>query len=308
MRVVRLDPAPIVASVGTLTPLDEGVSGFDLAHASGDSPLRLRRMDRYQALGFAAARLALSGCCERPSGKGDPEWGVILGSSLGCWGSNAQYFDDLRRGTRSDLSPALFARTVSNALNGEITIEHQIGGVNETLVSGWAAGGEALAEAGAILADGRARFVLAGGVEAPDDTLRRLHAAPLAEAAGVCLLAAPDGIRESRRPRLLAYARGHDPPGRWSLWETLHALRPLSVGTVIIANTVPPDLLRRWKEEAGGVRVVVLPEWTGEIGAAGAPVAVAMVVASADGTDAVDGVLVIARGVEGGTAALALGP
>ena len=52
-------------------------------------------MDRYSALGCAAAALALEhapGVRPQPD---DASWGVIVGSSLGCWASNGEYLDAL---------------------------------------------------------------------------------------------------------------------------------------------------------------------------------------------------------------------
>lgn len=314
MRFVALDPAPVATAFGVLTrPVPA-----DLATLCGDSPSRFRRMDRYNALAFAAAHLALSTAPARPREKGDPDWGLLLGSSLGCWSSNAQYFRDLEQGPAAELSPALFARTVSNAVNGEISIAHQIGGASQMIVSGWAAGGEALAEAAALLLEKRVVWVLAGGIEAPDETLQRMHAARrqeqatawlpegLAEGAGICVLTHP----LARVPGQLvvrAYWRGHDPCGTWSLSAALSALRPLSVTTIVVANTVPPGLLEQWQEEAEGANIVNLPLLTGEIGAAGAPVAMAFAERSNGRVQGQDCALVIARGIEGGTVALALG-
>src|SRR5262249_37176144 len=114
----------------------------DIAELCGESPLRLRRMDRYGALGFAAARLALRDSGLERALRGDASWGIVVGTSLGSWSSNAEYFRRLESGSFSDVGPALFARTVSNSVNGEVSIAEQLGGESETVVSGWAAGVE----------------------------------------------------------------------------------------------------------------------------------------------------------------------
>ncbi len=307
MRFVLLEPAPVVAAVAVLTPLGE-----DVAAITGESPLRFRRMDRYESLGFAAVDLALRKANAAPSKRGDAEWGLLLGSSCGCFASNAEFFFDLERRPAPELSPALFSRTVSNAVNGEISIAHQIGGVNQTFVSGWAAGGEALAEAAALLADGKARWVVAGGIEAPDDVLRRMHAAArrepgmdwlpqeIAEGAAACVLTTEESA--AGHLRLRAFGRGRDPRGTWSLASALDALGALDLQRILVANTVPPRLLDRWRGEGTGADFTVLPDRTGEIGAAGAPVAVALA------SPVHQGALIIARAREGGTVALALGP
>ncbi len=290
---------------------------MDLAEAAGESPLRLRRMDRSQALGFAAARIALRGARAAPVPGGDPDWGIFLGSSLACWASNALFFLDLLRRPLAELSPALFARTVPNAVSGEISIAHGIGGVSQTFVSGWTAGAEALAEAAAFLAEGRARWLVAGGVEAPDALLRSMYTAArsevaedwlpaeIAEAAAVLVLTG--GRDDSPGTRIRAFCRSHDTQGRFSLAEALDLLPVLSIGTLIVANTVPPRILDRWRLEMGRAEVVVLPESTGEIGAAGAPVAAALA-ASRVHEGRGGSVVILARGMEGNTVLLALGP
>jgi len=335
VRPVVLDPAPAVVAASVLTPLGTDPRALeprpdprahpgtevpvDLAQATGEPPLRLRRMDRYAALGLAAASGALRGAPAAPAGKGDPEWGLFVGSSLACWSSNARFFLEEERRTPLELSPALFARTVPNAVNGEISIAHRIGGPSQTFVSGWAAGAEALAEAAALLAAGGARYILAGGVEAPDDLLRRMHGAlrgdpaqgwlpaQIAEAAAILVLTADAEHAATGPIRIRAFLRCHDPLGALSLARAAQDLPLPPVETLIVANSVASETLERWRLDLPGAERVIVPAATGEIGAAGAPAAAALAAARAragrTGT-----VLIVARGVEGATLLLALAP
>ena len=335
MRFVRFDRAPVVLGAGVLTPCGIGAGSIvgvgnaedamgqavevDLAGVCGVSKGRFRRMDRYSALGFSAAHLALTAAGWVPEGKADPRWGVVLGSDLGCSSSNALYLRDLLKKRTSELSPAVFARTVPNAVNGEISIAFRIGGVNETFVSGWAAGAEAMIAACTALAEGRVRRVLTGAVEAPDSILRRIHVARrclpgmdwlpggIVEAAGICTLAASGGPGDSLGT-LQGYGRIHDPRKRWSLAEAIEEFHRLPIGSVIVANTVPSDLARRWRNDANGIPLIELSRLVGELGAAGAPIAVAFSEASSLSAERNHGTLVIARGVDGGTVVLVLGP
>jgi len=96
----------------------------------------------------------------------------------------------------------------------------------------------------------------------------------------------------------------------------LDALGPLAIWTAIVANTIPAALLKRIREEAGRRAVLHLPLLSGELGAAGAAVAVALadvLTREASGSAAgrradetSEGVMVIARDPGGGTAVLAL--
>ncbi len=330
MRFVRLDPAPGFMGFGVLTPAGMGVAGLldagasdapvgvavpaDLAVLDGEPAQRLHRLDRYGALGCAAALAALANAGVAPAEQVDPDWGVTIGSGLGCGTSSLRYHLDRCDKPSAELSPALFVRTVSNAVSGDISMACRLGGASETLVSGWAAGAEAMGSAGAALAEGRARFMLAGGVEAPDARIEEMHSAfrrdadlpwlpqRLSEGAAIAVMGLDGRVAWPDALRLRAYGRNHDPSGRFSLAGALDALRPLRFRSTLIANRIPPDLLARWRSEAGSMEILSLPQRAGELGAAGAPVAVAVAAARR-----LESVLVIARGVEGGTVALALG-
>jgi hypothetical protein len=276
------------------------------------APSRLegsRRLDRYAELGCAAAALAIEGAGGIRPRRGDDEWGIVLGSSLGCWASNAEYLTDLERGRPASLSPALFVRTVANSVAGEIAIAHGIGGATQTIVSGWTAGAEALAEACALLAEGRARYVLAGGIEAPDDTLREQHRSrrrtlswlpdTLEEAAALCVLTVAEGTVAG--PRIVAYGRGQDPHGEWSLSDALRRLEAPEIGSVVVGDPVPSELLDRWRREVGE-KVLVQPALGSLVfGAAGAPLALSSFAGQFEGA-----ALLLARGFEGTTIAIVI--
>jgi hypothetical protein len=315
MKLVRLDPAPALLGIGVLAPAAPALEvTASLPAACGEWAGALRRADRYGALGFAAARLALLDAGLGPPPAVDPEWGVMIGSALGCWGSNARHHGAMRGAPGLDPSPAVFVRTVSNAVNGDISIAWRLGGPAATFVSGWTAGAEALIAAGAAISGGRARRMLAGGVEAPEGPFRTMHAAArlrrggewlpatLAEGAAIALLG-DDGAPGALRLR--AFARGTDPSGRWSLAGLLGELDPLPIRCVAIANLLPPPMRARIQDEAGDRQFIDLPGRTGEIGAAGAVAAIAM--AEAARVDrSPGGIVVLARGAEGGVAVLAL--
>jgi len=272
-----------------------------------------RRLDRYGTLGYAAALAALADAGIAPAEHVDPDWGVTIGSSLGCGTSTIRHHLDRNDRPAAELSAALFVRTVSSSVGGDISMACRLGGASETLVSGWAAGAEAMASASSALAEGRARFMLAGGVEAPGARIEEMHAAfrseakmpwlpsRLSEGAAIAVMGIDGHAAASYALRLRAYGRSHDPAGRFSLAGALDALRPLRFRSVLIANSIPPDLLARWRSEAGSMEIHNLPQHAGEIGAAGAPAAVAIAAARR-----LESVLVIARGVEGGTVALGL--
>jgi hypothetical protein len=343
MKWVRLgrDAAPRFKAFGVLTPADRGTAEVtvDLPALCGEPPLRFRRFDRYAALGYAAARVAMRALpsggdwsCEAAD-PADPGRGVILGSSLACWASNVRHQRSQRDLVTGAPSAATFVRTVANSVNADLSIALRFGGPGALFAGTWTAGAEAIIAAAAALADGRARTILAGGVEAPGPDLRAMHAGgeaataasatagrwfsgPLAEAAAIAIMEsagdiesvalkeAPGAGAEARGSlRLLAYGRAHDPERRISITALLDAPAPHPPGAVVMANTLPPALLDRSREEAAPRPLIYLPDRAGELGAAGTPAAVAL----ADSLPSTGGVLVVARDLAGGIAALVLG-
>jgi hypothetical protein len=339
MRWVRLgrDAAPRFTAFGVVAPADPGSSEvtIDLPALCGEPPLRFRRFDRYGELAYAAACLAWRA---RPSGGGalpdaaraaDPECGVILGSSLACWASNVRHQRAPRDPAAGAASAATFVRTVANSVCGDLSIALRLGGPGVLFAGAWTAGAEAIIAAASDLAQKRARTILAGGVEAPGPDLRAMHAAVrrdpgggrddggaapgggwfsgvLAEAAAIAVMESAGSHEGAETPgslRLHAYVRAHDPDLRLSLAALLDAPAPIPLGAVVIANTMPPALLDRAREEAAPRPVIHLPDRAGELGAAGAPAAVAL----ADGLPGGEGVLVVARDLAGGLAALLVG-
>ena len=203
-------------------------------------------------------------------------------------------------------------RTVANSVTGEISIAHGIGGPSQMIVSGWTAGAEALAEACALLAEGRARYVLAGGIEAPDETLREQHRArraalgwlpeTLEEAAALGLLTIVE--EPAAGLRILAYGRGHDPHGEWSLGEALRRLEMPDVESILVTDPVPLELLGRWQHEAEPRALVHFEAGARGLGAAGMPLAFAGIGQDSEQSGPTRATLLLARGFEGATVAL----
>lgn len=307
MRIRRFDPAPRAHGFGIVLP-ENGTTALPVP---ADAKSLVRRLDRYGRLGVAAAAAALDAAAANPPAVLDPSWGVMVGSSLGCLESNRAHDRATREQPLPEMRPALFVRTVSNSVTGDISIVWRLGGPSATFVSGWTAGVDALIAAAIAIEEGRARLVLAGAVEAPGSPL-----ADAAVAAGPCAAGRPGarvaaGPREAAAmalvaagpkpgaPRLIAAGRGRDPEGCMSLRAAMAVLAPERLAAVVIANGVPPPLLARWRDEAGQVPIVDLSKRTGELGAVG-------VFAALAGTAAGSGLtLVVARGPAGETAVVA---
>jgi hypothetical protein len=265
------------------------------ADLCGDAPESFRRADRYGVLGYAAAGLAMldaepaeparSGAPESGAGPAagagiDTACGVMIGSSVACWSANRRFHEERRDRPAASLSPALFVRTVANAVNGDLSIARGLAGPCETFVSGFTAGAEALIAAAVAIDAGRARVMLAGGVEAPEGFFETPRSEDPVEAAGFALLrrgAAPASGRDADPGvRLLGWHRSHDPCGRFRLAAALDALQPIGIDAILVANRVPEEIMTRWRADAEDRPLFALADRIGEPGAAGVPLAVAL--------------------------------
>lgn len=292
----------------------------------GDAPQLMRRTDRYGAIGFAAVALAIrdadgtsraagsevpaAGAGSTGAAAPDPGFGVMIGSSVACWSANRRFHEERRDRPAAALSPALFVRTVANAINGDLSIARRFAGPSDTFVSGFTAGAEALIAAAAAIDAGRAHAIVAGGIEAPEGFLDPPLEGLPAEAAGFALLrrGGPPGgtARSDVAPRLLAWHRAHDPAGAFRLAAALDALHPTAIDMVLVANRIPREILARWSADAGPRPLFDLAGRTGETGAAGAPIAAALARAM-ESKGRATARLVLSRDPGGDLAALVVG-
>src|SRR5262245_61877144 len=140
-----------------------------------------------------------------------PRLGIVLGTTFGCFLTNAAYQRRFAEGGPSAASPRLFAATVSNAAAGELSIAYRLGGPAVTLTAGGVAGLVAIGHAADLRASGQADALVAGGMDAADVALERFvadgglaAATPIGEGAAVLVLERGD----------VARARGARPLGR----------------------------------------------------------------------------------------------
>jgi 3-oxoacyl-[acyl-carrier-protein] synthase II len=224
-------PVELFDTAGLGCPLGAEVKGFDPQRYLGR--INLRPLDRTSRLVASAAGLALQDGSLTREECDEIEVGLVLGTMF-CSVSTIAGFD--RRALEAGpayASPMDFANTVINAAAGQTAIVHRLRGVNSTVSTGATSGLQAVAYAADLIRRGRARAVLAGGVEemchetylgferagllcgsggdgghlhVPFDARR--NGVVLGEGAALLLLEEADEARE-RGARVLAEVKGH---------------------------------------------------------------------------------------------------
>jgi 3-oxoacyl-[acyl-carrier-protein] synthase II len=153
-----LPPVP-----GVACPWGFPVRPFSPAAYLGER--NLRPLDRPSCLLTCAAGLALTDSGWTPARVGEEEVGLVVGTVFSGVRTIGEFDRHAQREGPCYASPMDFANTVLNAPAGQAAIWHNLRGVNATVAAGAASGLQALAHAADLIRAGRARAVLAGGVE-----------------------------------------------------------------------------------------------------------------------------------------------
>ncbi len=125
----------------------------------------LRTLDRSTKLIASAAKLALDDAGLEINEENSQQAGVAVGTTFGSIKSICDFdLEGLKEGVRY-VNPALFPNTVINSPASEVSIKYKIRGFNATISTGFCASLDAANYARDFLRFGRAKIVLAGGVE-----------------------------------------------------------------------------------------------------------------------------------------------
>lgn len=151
-----------------------------------------RRMDRFQQLGLAAARLAVEDA--DLEGVDLERTGVVLGNGACGVISLEQGFRTLRERGPERVSPFAAPMLLPNIGAGYVAMELGLHGPNFCIGTACAAGGDALGSAAAIIRRGDADMMLAGGA---DSTITPFFTAGF-EAMGVLSRSNDDPARATR--------------------------------------------------------------------------------------------------------------
>src|SRR6266566_2896060 len=188
-----MTPRIVVTGAGVISPLGAGIAAFSQALWSGATGIApsprfpgsvtseftgfnptpwlgnkgVRVLDRGTRFLCVAAHMALSttGLLQDAAAEGDPGLGLVCGTMFGGVHSIATFdWSGLVEGP-AFVSPMEFPNTVINAPAGQAAIKHKLRGVNSTVCAGLASGLDAIQYAAEFLRFGRARYLMAGGME-----------------------------------------------------------------------------------------------------------------------------------------------
>ena len=188
-----MTPRIVVTGTGVIASLGAGIGNFEHALWSGATGVResarvaghtfadigefdpkpwlgnkgVRVLDRGTRLLCIAAQMALTetGLSQENVEVGDADLGMICGTIFGGIHSIASFdWIGITDGPAL-VSPMDFPNTVINAPAGQAAIKHKLRGVNSTICSGLASGLYAIDYAAEFLRMGRAKYLLAGGME-----------------------------------------------------------------------------------------------------------------------------------------------
>ena len=211
-------------------PVEERQSGLAaevddarlMAHLDG---AEVRRLSRICRMALAACRLAAS----EAGLEGGPRVGLAVGSEYGDFRSGAEFFNGFLRRGPSGLSPMIFPNTVMNSMAAVVAIAVGAKAPSITLNQATVAGDLAVARGAALIADGRADAVLAGGVDEIFVDVYR----------GLAALGALSPMRGQGREGCRPYAPDHNGPvlGEGATFVVLESLEQARErGATIVAE------------------------------------------------------------------------
>jgi len=129
-------------------------------------PREVKRMDRFCAMGVCAADEAVADCGLDFSA-GDPyRRGVVIGSGVGGIATVEQGHSLLLKTGPRRISPFTVPKLMVNAAAGNVSIRHDLRGVNSATATACATGAHAIGNAWHLIQRDDADVIIAGGAEA----------------------------------------------------------------------------------------------------------------------------------------------
>lgn len=160
-------------TAGCRTTLGAEIADFD--SAAWVPPMKSRRMDRTGVYALAASALVIRDAQATLPPEGSDDVGVVLGTWTAGGQSTHQFLDALFRQGPTGAPAMLFDSTVGNSAASVVALDLKLRGPNVTVSHKEASGLAALVSAVDHLREGRARALLAGGVDALYETFFKGH-------------------------------------------------------------------------------------------------------------------------------------
>lgn len=160
-------------TTGCASKLAATVTGFE--PTAWVAPMKLRRMDPTGAYAIAASRMAVADARQPLPEDGDEAGGIVLGTWSAGGQAMQEYLSALLRSGPGGVPALIFNTTVGNAAASQVALELKLRGLNTTITHKEASGLAAVVSGVEFLRQGRASWLLTGGVDSVFEMFFKAH-------------------------------------------------------------------------------------------------------------------------------------
>ncbi len=126
-----------------------------------------RKMDRYTQLAVAASKLAIEDSKLDLDAIDKDKFGVILGCGIGGIETFEEQHNNYSKRGPSRISPFFIPMMIGNMAAGQVAIEFEARGINETIVTACASSTNSIGDSFKAIQRGESDIIISGGTEAP---------------------------------------------------------------------------------------------------------------------------------------------
>jgi 3-oxoacyl-[acyl-carrier-protein] synthase II len=165
--IERFDTAGCLSTLGALVAEFEPTQWM--------APMKLRRLDPTGVYAVAASRMAIDDARQPLSAEGHDDGGIVLGTWSAGGQAMQEYLTALFRSGPAGVPALIFNTTVGNAAASQVGLEFKLCGPNTTVTHKEASGLAAIVSAVEFLEQGRASWLVAGGVDSVYEMFFKAH-------------------------------------------------------------------------------------------------------------------------------------
>ena len=166
-------PIETFDTTGCASRLGATVTGFE--PTAWVAPMKLRRMDPTGAYAVAASRMAIDDARQPLDSEGNDAGGIVLGTWSAGGQAMQEYLAALFRSGPTGVPALIFNTTVGNAAASQVGLEFKLRGPNTTITHKEASGLAAVVSAVEFLRQGRASWLVTGGVDSVYELFFKAH-------------------------------------------------------------------------------------------------------------------------------------